>query len=406
TEACTKYTTLLDDKKAEDGAIITAAKACRQDPKLAPTKGADGAEVPADQSAQLAALTTLQCGPGTKDPLVGNDDPKLPVAACDQDGNEKFILGPSFLEGKDISNASAQIDQSGVGYVVSLSFNNTGAEIWSKYTAAHVQQRAAFVLDTAVVSAPTIQGVINGDTQITGGEGGFKSLEATKLANVLKYGSLPLSFDASEAETVSPTLGLASMKAGLLAGAIGLLLVFVYCLFYYRLLGVLMILSLVLSGAVVFAVLVLLGRWMGFTLDLAGIAGFIVAIGITADSFVILFERLKDEIREGRSFRSAVPKAWVRSRRTILSADAVQFLAAAVLYVLAVGQVRGFAFTLGMSTVLDLVVVFLVTHPLLVIASKSKLLSNSKLSGLGAVQRPTARPTARVGAGTAAAKEV
>ncbi|CRK58116.1 Protein-export membrane protein SecD (TC 3.A.5.1.1) [Alloactinosynnema sp. L-07] len=406
TEACTKYADILKDPKAEDGAQITAAKACRQDPKLAPSKGADGAEVPADQSVQLAALTTLDCTPGKQDPLVGNDDPTLPVAACDQDGNEKFILGPSFLEGKEISGAIAQVDTSGVGYVVSLSFTNTGTEIWSKYTAAHVQERAAFVLDTAVVSAPTIQGVINGDTQITGGEGGFKSAEATKLANVLKFGSLPISFEPSEAETVSATLGLSSMKAGLLAGGIGLLLVFVYCLFYYRLLGVLMILSLVLSGIVVFAVLVLLGRWIGFTLDLAGIAGFIVAIGITADSFVIFFERLKDEIREGRTFRSAVPKAWIRSRRTILSADAVQFLAAAVLYVLAVGQVRGFAFTLGMSTVLDLVVVFLVTHPLLAIASKSKLLSNSKLSGLGAVQRPTARPAARVGAGSAAAKEV
>ncbi|WP_436500242.1 protein translocase subunit SecD [Actinokineospora sp. HUAS TT18] len=405
TEACTNYSKLLADPKAEKGAVITAAKTCRQDPKIAPSKGADGAEVPADQSVQLAALSTLSCGPGNKDPLVGNDDPTQPVATCDQDGNEKFILGPSFLEGKEISNATAQVDQGGVGYVVSLSFTGTGADIWSKYTAAHVKERAAFVLDTAVVSAPTIQGVINGDTQITGGEGGFKSSEANKLASVLKFGSLPLSFDASEAETVSPTLGLSSMKAGLLAGGIGLLLVFVYSLFYYRLLGVLMILSLALSGLIVFAVLVLLGRWVGFTLDLAGIAGFIVAIGITADSFVIFFERLKDEIREGRSFRSAVPKAWVRARRTILSADAVQFLAAAVLYVLAVGQVKGFAFTLGMSTVLDLVVVFLVTHPLVAMASKSKLLSNSKLSGLGAVQRPVARKAAPV-AGAAAAKEV
>jgi preprotein translocase subunit SecD len=220
---------------------------------------------------------------------------------------------------------------------------------------------------------------------------------------VLKYGSLPLSFEASEAETVSATLGLASLKAGLLAGAIGLTLVFVYCLFYYRLLGVMMILSLGLSGLVVYAVLILLGRWIGFTLDLAGVAGFIISIGITADSFVVFFERLKDEVREGRSFRSGVPRAWVRSRRTILSADAVSFLASAILYVIAVGQVRGFAFTLGMSTVLDLVVVFLVTHPLVALVARSKKLSNPKLSGLGgavqaAVEDRAAKGTAVKGA--------
>jgi preprotein translocase subunit SecD len=182
--------------------------------------------------------------------------------------------------------------------------------------------------------------------------------------------------------------------------------VFVYCLFYYRLLGVLTILSLVLSGVVVYAVLVLLGRWIGFTLDLAGIAGFIVSIGITADSFVVFFERLKDEVREGRSFRSGVPRAWVRSRRTILSADAVSFLASAILYVIAVGQVKGFAFTLGMSTVLDLVVVFLVTHPLVSMVSKSKSLSHPKLSGLGGAVQAAVNDRALSGAKSTAVKEV
>jgi preprotein translocase subunit SecD len=194
---------------------------------------------------------------------------------------------------------------------------------------------------------------------------------------------------------VSATLGLASLQAGLIAGVLGLALVFVYSLFYYRALGVLTILSLVLSGLVVYAVLVLLGRSIGFTLDLAGVAGFIVAIGITADSFVIFFERIKDEVRDGRSFRSAVPRGWVRARRTILSGDAVSFLAAVVLYALAVGQVRGFAFTLGMSTILDLLVVFLVTHPLLSLASNSRLFSSPAWSGLGAVARAAPPPTSR-----------
>jgi preprotein translocase subunit SecD len=254
-----------------------------------------------------------------------------------------------------------------------------------------------------VVSAPTIQSaIVDGNTQISGN---FTQQQTKDLADILKYGSLPLSFTSSDATTVSATLGLASLKAGLIAGGLGLALVFVYCLFYYRLLGALTIVSLGLSGLVVYAVLVLLGRWIGFTLDLAGVAGFIISIGVTADSFVVFFERLKDEIREGRSFRSAVPRGWARARRTILASDAILFLASAVLYAIAVGDVQGFAFTLGMSTVLDLVVVFLVTHPLVVLASKSKTLSNPKLTGLGGVQHlADERRSARKAAG-AAAKE-
>jgi preprotein translocase subunit SecD len=407
--ACATYqtdvTTYNKDVKAGKESTITPAeliklaKACRQNPKLVPS--ADGT-VPADQTAQQAAMAALDCS--VPDPLVGNDDPKLPLVACDQEATAKYILGARFLDGTQISDAGFAPNQDGVGYVVTLDFESGGSRTWADYTENHIGQMAAFVLDTQVVSAPEIQGAITGQTQITGGgQGGFTSSEAKSLSDVLKYGSLPLSFESSEAETVSATLGLASLQAGLIAGAIGLLLVFVYCLFYYRMLGLLTMLSLVLSGVIVFAALVLLGRWINFSLDLAGVAGFIVAIGITADSFVIFFERLKDEIRDGRSFRSAVPRAWVRARRTILSADAVMFLAAAVLYVLAVGQVRGFAFTLGMSTVLDLVVVFFVTHPLVALASKSKFLSNPRMSGLGGVQR--AANERRSGARTVA-KEV
>jgi preprotein translocase subunit SecD len=393
TALCAEYKESLDKYNAdvaarrppsvETSTLITQAKACRQNPLLAPDPPAQ-----ADQAAQQAAVATLDCSPGHKDPLVGNDDPNLPLVACDRREPVAYILGTSFLDGRQISDASSQLDTEGVGYVVILNFHSEGSRIWGEYTTENVGKQAAFVLDTEVVSAPTIQeAIVGGSTRINGGEGGFRQSEAKDLANVLKYGSLPLSFESSEAETVSATLGLASMQAGLIAGGIGLVLVFIYCMFYYRLLGVLTILSLVLSGVIVFAVLVLLGRWIGFTLDLAGIAGFIIAIGITADSFIIYFERLKDEVREGRSFRSAVPRAWVRARRTILSADAVSFLASAVLYVLAVGQVKGFAFTLGMSTVLDLIVVFLVTHPLVALASRSKTWSSPRFSGLGAMQR-------------------
>jgi preprotein translocase subunit SecD len=346
---------------------IAAAKATRQS---------------TDPTTQQVALQTLNCA--APDPLTGYDDPALPLVACNQDGTAKYVLGPSFLEGTQIDSAQAAINSQGVGSVVNVTFKSEGASIWGQYTTAHVGDAVAFTLDGKVVSAPTIQGAIYGTTEISGQ---FSQAQAQNLAGVLRYGSLPLSFESSEAQTVSATLGLASLDAGLVAGGIGLLLVFVYCLIYYRVLGILTILSLVLSGGIVFAVLVLLGRWIGFTLDLAGVAGFIVAIGITADSFVIFFERLKDEMRDGRTFRSAVPRGWVRARRTILSADAVSFLASAVLYLLAVGQVKGFAFTLGLSTVLDLVVVFLVTHPLVALASSSRVFGSPSLSGLGAVAR-------------------
>lgn len=374
------------DQDPAKAAAIAEAKALRQS---------------TDPTIQQQALLSLDCN--APDPLRGYDDSSLPLVTCDQDKTAKYILGPTVVEGTQIASAQASQNQQGVGYVVDLSFKADGSKAWGDYTAAHIGEQAAFVLDGEVVSAPTIQGALYGNTQVSGN---FNQQQAQDLAGILRYGSLPLSFEASDAQTVSATLGLASLEAGLIAGAIGLILVFVYCLFYYRVLGVLTILSLVLSGLVVYAVLVLLGRWIGFTLDLAGVAGFIVAIGITADSFVIFFERLKDEVREGRSFRSAVPRAWVRARRTILTADAVSFLAAAVLYILAVGQVKGFAFTLGMSTVLDLVVVFLVTHPLVALASNSKIFGSPTLSGLGAVakigaqRRRQPRETAGSGSGT------
>ncbi|WP_433869437.1 protein translocase subunit SecD [Saccharopolyspora sp. CA-218241] len=338
-----------------------------------------------DPAVLQQALQTLDCG--AEDPLRGNDDPTRPLVTCDQEGTAKYLLEPVFLQGEQVADAMAQPPQpqSGQGWTVNLEFKSEGAKKWADFTSANVGQQAAFVLDTEVVSAPSIETALLGGNAMISGQ--FNQQSATELAEILKYGSLPLAFDQSEAETVSATLGVASLEAGLIAGGIGLALVAVYCLFYYRLLGILTILSLVLSGGIVYAVLVLLGRWVGFTLDLAGVAGFIIAIGITADSFIVFFERLKDEIREGRTFRSAVPRAWPRARRTILSADTVSFLAAAVLYVLAVGQVKGFAFTLGMSTVLDLVVVFLVTHPLVAMASKNKFLSKPSVSGLGAVQR-------------------
>jgi len=320
-----------------------------------------------------------------EDILAGNDDPDLPLVTCDQQHTQAYLLAPSIISGDQIDNASSGMDQHSGGFIVDVQFKSGAANTWADFTAAHIGTQTAFTLDSQVVSAPRIEEAIpGGRTQI---HGQFTSSQARELANVLKYGSLPLSFESSEAQTVSATLGLTSLRAGLLAGAIGLGLVLVYSLLYYRVLGLLTALSLVASGAMVFAILVLLGRYINYTLDLAGIAGLIIGIGTTADSFVVFFERIKDEIREGKRFRSAVPRGWGRARRTILSGNAVTFLAAAVLYVLAIGQVKGFAFTLGLTTALDVVVVFLVTWPLLALASKSTTLAKPAYNGLGAVQQ-------------------
>jgi len=323
-----------------------------------------------------------------EDVLSGNDDPNLPLVTCSQDKKYVYILDKSIISGDQIKTANSGFDQQGGAYVVDLEFKDEAAKTWGDFTAANIGTQTAFTLDSQVVSAPQIREAIpGGRTQISGGDPPFTVDSSKALANVLKYGSLPLSFESSEAETVSATLGLTSLKAGLIAGAIGLVAVLIYSLLYYRVLGVLVLLSLTASGAMVFGILVLLGRYINYTLDLAGIAGLIIGIGQTADSFVVFFERIKDEIREGRSFRSAVPRGWARARKTILSGNAVSFLAAAVLYFLAVGQVRGFAFTLGLTTILDVVVVVLITWPLLYLASKSPIMAKPAFNGLGAVQQ-------------------
>ncbi|WP_040780167.1 protein translocase subunit SecD [Nocardia pneumoniae] len=361
------------------------------DPNLTPTEAATK-EIQAakalrqstDPSVQQAALAALDCSKA--DPLAGNDDPALPLVTCATDGTEVFLLDKSRIDGQEIKDATSGLNQQQARHEVYLDFKSGGSDAWAALTGEYVYKRVAFVLDSKVVSAPVVQQgpQQGGRTQISGN---FTATTAKELANTLKYGSLPLSFQTSEAETVSATLGLSSLKAGLLAGAIGLAVVLLYCLAYYRMLGLLTGLSLMASGFAVYGIMVLLGRWIGFTLDLAGIAGLIIGIGMTADSFVVFFERIKDEMREGRSFRSAAPRGWQRARRTILSGNAVSFLAAAVLYVLAVGQVKGFAFTLGLTTILDVVVVFLMTSPLVLLASRTAFWSKPSVNGLGAIQQ-------------------
>jgi preprotein translocase subunit SecD len=341
------------------------------------------AGVSADTNAKFAAL---DCTKAENLQGTGADAPSDTLVACDRAGGTKYILAPAEVLGRQISKASAGLDtQAGSAWYVSLTFNNEGTSAFGALTSRVTSlpeptNQVAIVLDGLVVSSPRItEAIPSGTAQITGS---FTQLEAQDLANVLKYGALPLAFDRGEVQQVSPTLGADQLNAGLLAGALGLGLVMIYSLLYYRGLGIVTVGSLTIAGGLVYLLFLLLGQWIGFTLTLAGIAGAIVAIGVTADSFIIYFERIRDEMREGRSLRTAVETGWVRARRTILVADFVSLIAAALLYFFAVGGVRGFAFTLGLTTLVDIIVVFAFTKPLVQVLSRISFFSSGhSLSG-------------------------
>ena len=306
--------------------------------------------------------------------------------ACNQEKTEKYLLGPTLIEGNQLATAVAGIPQNNVNWVVNLEFNSEGATAFENATRelsqkTEPQNRFAIVLDGVSISAPSVNEPIpGGRAEISGN---FTQKSATELANVLKYGALPLAFDVSEVSNVSATLGGDQLRAGIIAGIIGLALVISYCFWYYRGLGIVVVASLGIAGILTYASVVLLGSSVGFALNLAGIAGVIVAIGITADSFVIFFERIRDEVREGRSLRTAVETGWRRARQTILIADTVSLLSALVLFVLAIGSVKGFAFTLGLTTLIDVVVVFLFTKPLMTLLARTKFFGGGhRLSGL------------------------
>ncbi|MDX6218801.1 MAG: preprotein translocase subunit SecD [Frankiales bacterium] len=310
--------------------------------------------------------------------------PKDEIVACSKDGTLKFHLAKPEVFGKDISSASPGTDQIG-NNVVNISWKSSAQSRWTKMTQETLTgthpsptDQIAITLDGVVISNPQTQSVINGDTQISGN---FTQQEAQDLSNNLKFGALPVSFQPSSTQLISPSLGDDQLKSGLLAGGLGLIAVVLYSLLYYRALGFVTIASLGVSAGLVYGSICVLGQQLGLALTLPGIAGFIVAVGITADSFVVYFERLKDEIKEGRTPRSAVDRAWVRARRTIINADAVSLLAAVVLYAVSVGDVRGFAFTLGLSTLLDLAVVFLFTRPLISWLARFRWFSRSRLTG-------------------------
>ncbi|CAN2200696.1 SecD Preprotein translocase subunit SecD [Candidatus Nanopelagicaceae bacterium] len=344
------------------------------------------AGVSAEVNAKFAAL---DCTNASNLQGTGADAPTDVIVACSRTGASKYILAPAEVLGRQVSKAAAGIDQQGASaWYVLLTFNGEGTKAFGALTArvttlASPQNQVAIVLDGLVVSAPSINEAIpSGNAQITGS---FTQLEAQDLANVLKYGALPLAFDRGEVQQVSPTLGADQLQAGLLAGALGLLLVFIFSLLYYRALGLVTVGSLTVAGVILYLLFLVLGKAIGFTLTLAGIAGAIVAIGVTADSFIVFFERIRDEAREGRSLRSAVESGWTRARHTIIVADMVSILAAVLLYFFAVGGVRGFAFTLGLTTLIDLLVVFIFTKPIVTVIAKSNFFaSGHPLSGFSA----------------------
>ncbi len=320
------------------------------------------------------------------------DNPEQWLGACDQSGAQKYVMEPAFIQGVNVTDANAQLTQQGIGWVVSLEFDSEGAgaladastelsalpECGSGATPCNA---FAIVLDGVVVSAPRFnEPILGGQAQI---EGDFNAQEARDLANVLKYGALPVTLEVVDVTSVSATVGGDQLRAGIIAALIGLSLVSVYLVLYYRLLGLVAVLSLAVAGLILYLAVVIFSKTIGLTLTLAGVAGAIVAVGITADSFIVYFERMRDELRDGRTLRQACDSGWIRARRTLLAADFVTLLAAVVLYFLSVGSVRGFAFILGLTTVIDLVMAFWFTHPIVVLLGRTKLMqSGSKLTGL------------------------
>jgi preprotein translocase subunit SecD len=375
-------------------------------PAVAPTDASDLNQI---TPALQAEFESFRCSDIDTSVVAPSDEP---LVTCETDGTVKYVLGPVEVSGENISDATnGQVQtQSGATtgeWAVNIVFDGTGTKDFAAVTTRlsglqGAQNQFAIVLDGSVISAPRTNVVItDGKPQITGS---FDQETSKVLADQLKFGALPLSFAVQSQDTISATLGSTQLESGLIAGLIGLALVVLYSLAQYRLLGLVTVASLIVAGVITYFLITLMSWREGYRLSLAGVAGLIVAIGITADSFIVYFERVKDELRDGRGLSSSVEAGWRRAIRTILASDTVNFLAAAVLFILAVGNVRGFAFTLGLTTLVDLLVVALFTHPMLQLLARTNFFGDGhRLSGLdpralGAVYRGRAqfKPSAEV----------
>jgi preprotein translocase subunit SecD len=408
-----------DLTKATPSASTTAKASASATAKASATATSSAAAAAAASSSAAAAAASLTTGTVPADLTTAfanldcskqnqrvdhQTDQAKDAVACSSDASAgyyiKYALGPVAVPGTDISSASAGISTQNGGWQVNLNFTSSGGSKFTTVTTALAKNTTpanqfAIVLDGKVQSAPSVSSAITGgQAQITGS---FTQQQATSLANVLSYGALPLDFKQQDVTTVSPELGSSQLTAGLVSGAIGLALVILYSLLYYRGLGLVAIAGLAVSAVLTYAIMCLLGATIGFALNLPAVCGAIVAIGITADSFVVYFERIRDELRHGSSLRPSVQRAWPKARRTILVADFVSFLAAAVLYFFTVGKVQGFAFTLGLTTILDVVVIFLFTKPLITLLARRKFFAEGHpMSGLDP-KRLGVRPPLRGG---------
>lgn len=353
----------------------------------------------------------------------GVADPAKPLVTCEVDGSAKYILGPMDFAGSEIKRASSGLEQTQSGATLStwevrLEFTKQGTKDFGEVTTrlsklpeygewistpnpTQAPNMFAMALDNLVIGAPGVTyPITTGEASITGN---YTNESANILANQLNFGALPLTFEVQSEETISATLGSEQLQKGLLAGLIGLGLVVVYSLIQYRVLGLVTVISLVVAGVLTYAAITVLSWVQGYRLSLPGVAGVILAVGITADSFIVYFERIRDELRDGRNLEGAVAVGWDRAKRTIIASDTVNFIAAVVLYFLAVGGVRGFAFTLGLTTLIDLVIVFFFTHPVMTLLAKTKFFAGGhKLSGFDPDGLGIA-PTRYVGRGRVAA---
>ncbi|MGW7792889.1 protein translocase subunit SecD [Streptomyces tricolor] len=375
-----------DALKADPTPSASASGSGKPSATPSPSSGS-GSGADAKLQAQYAAL---DCTKATDRAKAGkNTKPGDSIVACGEINGAwyKYLLGPAAVDGTEVKKAQAVFDTQGAsGWQVQMTFTKKGADKFADITGElatkpQPQNEFGIVLDGEVVSSPFVQQAITGgQAEISGS---FKQEEAQGLANMLSYGALPLSFQEQSVTTVTAALGGEQLRAGLLAGAIGLALVVIYLVVYYRGLSIVAMASLLVSAILTYVIMSLLGPAIGFALNLPAVCGAIVAIGITADSFIVYFERIRDEIREGRTLRPAVERAWPRARRTVLVSDFVSFLAAAVLFIVTVGKVRGFAFTLGLTTLLDVVVVFFFTKPLMTLLARRRFFADGhKWSGL------------------------
>ncbi|GAB2795447.1 protein translocase subunit SecD [Streptomyces daliensis] len=394
----------LKAKTADESPSPSASESGKASESPSPDPSESAAAQPEGVSDSLAKkLEALDCtskaAKAKANERAASAKPGDEVVACDAKEKIKYALGPVAVKGKNVKDAKAVFDQQRAQWIVQMSFDDKGSDQFGDITGKlsakqQPQNQFAIVLDGEVVSAPSVSERLSSNAEISGS---FTQESAEELGNILSYGALPLSFEESDVTTVTAALGSDQLEAGLIAGAIGLALVVIYLVAYYRGLSLIALLSLVVSGILTYTLMTLLGPAIGFALNLPAVCGAIVAIGITADSFIVYFERIRDEIREGRTLRPAVERGWPRARRTILVSDFVSFLAAFVLFIVTVGKVQGFAFTLGLTTLLDVVVVFFFTKPLMTILARTKFFaSGHPWSGLDPT-RLGAKPPLRRG---------